>query len=58
MSNLKDKKIILASNSPRRQELLKGLEVEFEIRVNSVDETIPKDLQSEYVDAYLSKLKS
>lgn len=58
LSNLKDKKIILASNSPRRQELLKGLEVEFEIRVNSVDETIPKDLQSEYVAAYLSKLKS
>ncbi|SFT53380.1 septum formation protein [Algoriphagus locisalis] len=58
LSNLKDKKIILASNSPRRQELLKGLEVEFEVRVNSVDETIPKDLQSAYVAAYLSKLKS
>ena len=58
MSNLKDKKIILASNSPRRQELLKGLEVTFEVRVNSVDETIPKDLQAEYVAAYLSKLKS
>lgn len=58
LSKLKDKKIILASNSPRRQELLKGLEVEFEVRVNSVDETIPKDIQAEYVAAYLSKLKS
>ena len=38
--------------------MLKGLEVEFEVRVNSVDETIPKDLQAEYVAAYLSKLKS
>ncbi|WP_111611274.1 Maf family nucleotide pyrophosphatase [Algoriphagus yeomjeoni] len=57
-SNLSGKKLILASNSPRRQELLKGLEVEFEVRVNSVDETIPKDLRAEYVAAYLSKLKS
>ncbi|WP_111317253.1 Maf family nucleotide pyrophosphatase [Algoriphagus chordae] len=58
LSKLSDKNIILASNSPRRQELLKGLEVEFEVRVNSVDETIPKDIQAEYVAAYLSKLKS
>ncbi|WP_425639168.1 Maf family nucleotide pyrophosphatase [Algoriphagus yeomjeoni] len=57
-SNLSGKKLILASNSPRRQELLKGLEVEFDVRVNSVDETIPKDLRAEYVAAYLSKLKS
>jgi len=58
LSNLANKKIILASNSPRRQELLKGLEVEFEVRVSSVDEIIPKDIQAEYVAAYLSKLKS
>jgi septum formation protein len=58
LNNLKDKKIILASNSPRRQELLKGLEVEFEIRVHPIDETVPRDLKAEYVVAYLSKLKS
>lgn len=58
LRNLTNKKIILASNSPRRQELLKGLEIEFEVRVNSIDETIPKDIQAEYVAAYLSKLKS
>ncbi len=58
LKNLTNKKIILASNSPRRQELLKGLEVEFEVRVNLVDETVPKDIQAEYVAAYLSKLKS
>jgi len=56
--NLKGKKLILASNSPRRQELLKGLEVEFEVRVNAVEEKIPTDLKVEYVAAYLSKLKS
>lgn len=58
LSNLSDKKIILASNSPRRQELLKGLEVDFEVRVKAVEEIVPKDLASEYVAAYLSKLKS
>jgi len=58
LSNLKNRKVILASNSPRRQELLKGLEVEFEVKVSPVDETVPKDLPAEYVAAYLSKLKS
>lgn len=56
--NIAGKKLILASNSPRRQELLKGLEVEFEVRVSSVEEKIPADLKAEYVAAYLSKLKS
>ncbi|WP_026946504.1 Maf family nucleotide pyrophosphatase [Algoriphagus marincola] len=58
LENLKDKKIILASNSPRRQELLRGLEIEFEIKSSPVDESIPSDIPAEYVAAYLSKLKS
>jgi septum formation protein len=57
-NDLEGKKIILASNSPRRQELLKGLEVAFEVRVSVVEEKIPADLKPEYVAAYLSKLKS
>lgn len=35
------KKIILASSSPRRQELLKQIGLRFEVKVNDVDETIP-----------------
>lgn len=58
LSRLKDKKIILSSNSPRRQELLKGLEVEFEVRPSSVEERIPADMKPEFVAAYLSKLKA
>jgi len=58
LTKLKDKKLILASNSPRRQELLKGLELEFTVKVNSVDETIPSDIPADYVAAYLSKLKA
>jgi len=56
--NLVAKRIILGSNSPRRQELLKGLEVKFEVRVKSVDESVPADLKPEYVAAFLAKLKS
>ncbi len=58
LNKLKDKKVILASNSPRRQELLKGLEIEFEVRPNSVEEKIPADMKPEFVAAYLSKLKA
>ncbi|TDQ18870.1 septum formation protein [Algoriphagus boseongensis] len=58
LNKLKDKKIILASGSPRRQELLKGLEVEFRVQSLDVDETIPDEVPAEYVAAYLSKLKA
>lgn len=58
LSKLKDKRIILASNSPRRQELLRGLEVDFEVEVHPVDESVPTDLPAEYAAAYLSKLKA
>jgi septum formation protein len=58
LTNLASKKIILGSNSPRRQELLRGLELDFEVRVNPVEETIPTDLPAQYSAAYLSKLKA
>lgn len=57
-SSLKGKKVILASKSPRRQGLLKGLEIDFEVRVNEVDETVPEGMEAAHVAAYLSKLKS
>ena len=42
-------KIILASNSPRRRELLAGLDVNFEVKVlRGIDESYPEDL-----DAYM-----
>ena len=58
LTKLKDKKIILASGSPRRQELLKGLEVDFSVKSLDVDETIPEEIPAEFVAAYLSKLKA
>ena len=51
--------LILASNSPRRQELLKGLDWPFKVRVKAgIDETYPDDLPAEEVPLYLSKLKA
>lgn len=42
MDNLKKYKVILASNSPRRKELLAGLGVDYEVRtLPDVDESYP-----------------
>jgi septum formation protein len=51
------KKIILASKSPRRQYLLKELNVEFEIRTKEIEEIYPPHLKGPEVPIYLSKLK-
>tara|TARA_B100000674_G_scaffold57075_1_gene39782 strand:+ start:24718 stop:25308 length:591 start_codon:yes stop_codon:yes gene_type:complete len=55
---IQQKKIILASQSPRRQELLKQLGVEFDVQVLSIDETYPSDLSPYEVPEYLARLKS
>lgn len=51
-------KIILASNSPRRQELLRGLGVAFEIRVKPVDESYPQHLSLHEVALFLCEKKA
>lgn len=52
-------KLILASKSPRRHELLKGLDLNFEVQVKKgVGETYPKDLPAEKVPEYISKEKA
>lgn len=58
LDNLKDKKIILASKSPRRQQLLKGLDIEFEIQLREVEEEYPDHLQFEMVPEFLAQLKA
>ncbi len=58
LDNLKDKKIILASKSPRRQELLKGLDIDFEIRTKDLDEIYPDNLAAFKVPEFLSELKA
>lgn len=55
---LKDKKILLASKSPRRSYLLKELGLTFELLNIEVDEVYPKELKRESIPLYLSKLKA
>lgn len=56
---MKRYKIILSSNSPRRKELLSGLDLDFEVRVISgIDESYPTNLASENVPEYIAKKKA
>ncbi len=51
--------IILASNSPRRKELLSGLELDFEVRTMSgIDESYPDTLSGEEIPVYISQKKA
>lgn len=50
--------IILASQSPRRQELLKLITNDFEIKVSNVDETLPSGISPKDAVLYLSKIKA
>lgn len=53
------KKIILASNSPRRKELLAGLGFDFEVRVlQGVDESYPDDLEACKVPEFIAREKA
>ena len=58
LDNLKKYNIVLASKSPRRQELLKGIGVEFAILTKEVDESYPSRLPSIDVAPFLSLKKA
>lgn len=51
--------IILASNSPRRKELLAGIDIPFEVRVlDGIDESYPDGLPTKEIASYISKKKA
>ena len=59
LDNLKKYKVILASNSPRRKELLAGLGVDYEVRtLPDVDESYPDILQGADIPLYIAKEKA
>ena len=58
LSKLKNKKIILGSASPRRQELLKSLGIDFEIRVSDLKEKYPNNLKEKEISEFLATQKS
>ena len=51
-------RLILASKSPRRHELLKGLGFDFEVRTKEIDEAYSDSLKREEIPLYLSKKKA
>lgn len=57
--NLKKYNIILASNSPRRRELLSNLGLDFTVRtLKGIDESYPEDLQGKEVALHIVEKKS
>ena len=52
-------KIVLASNSPRRRELLAGLGVDFTVKViGGIDESWPHELKGEDIPLFISREKA
>lgn len=52
-------KVVLASNSPRRKELLAGLGIDFEVRtLKNIDESWPQNLKGEDIPVYISSKKA
>ena len=55
----RDYHIILASNSPRRKELLAGIDVNFDVRViRDIDESYPASLPTKEIAEYISRKKA
>lgn len=55
---LKNKTIILASGSPRRQQFLRDLGLDFEIKLREIEEIYPDDLKAHEITDYLAVLKA
>lgn len=55
---IKNKKIVLGSQSPRRSQLLEQLGFDFEIRTQDADEVFPEAMHPEDVPAFLSRMKA
>lgn len=54
-----DYKVLLASNSPRREDLLRGIDIDFEIKVlPDIDETYPSNLALEEVAEFVAQKKA
>lgn len=51
-------KIVLASQSPRRKQLMEAAELEFDIIIADVDETNPPGMPGELVPEYLAQKKA
>ena len=55
---LKNRNLILASGSPRRQKFFTDLDLDFEIRLKEIEENYPVSLIHSEITDYLAELKS
>ena len=58
LNNLKKYQVVLASKSPRRQELLRGMGIDFMVLTKDTIEVFPEGKPLEEVPKYLSGIKS
>ena len=58
VDNLNKYRIILASRSPRRQQLLRQLGIKFDVVIRDYNETYPPDLSGEEIAVYLAREKA
>ena len=56
--HLQDKNIIIASASPRREELLRSILPQFSVKVKSIDESYPNFLRGEEIPCFIAKQKA
>ena len=56
LDNLKKYKVVLASNSPRRKELLSGLGIDYEVKtLPDIDESFPEGLSEVETATYIAR---
>ena len=59
LENLNKYKVVLASNSPRRKELLSGLGIQYEVKtLPDIDESFPEGLDGVEIPAYIARAKA
>lgn len=59
LNNLNKYKVVLASNSPRRKELLSGLGISYEVKtLPGIDESYPDTLNEEEIPLYIAREKA
>jgi len=59
LENLRNYNIILASNSPRRKELLASLDIDFEVKtIKDIDESFPEGMPTSDIALYIAGKKA
>ena len=59
LDNLNKYKVVLASNSPRRKELLSGLGIQYEVKtLPDIDESFPDGLDGVEIPVYIARAKA